>query len=608
MWDFLTGEAVPFMSAAVRGHGREAMADGGCRAVPDDRESAGRRLLQLVAGSGGAGPDVSRLVARLTEDPDSQPLLADLTACVDEIFGSDPGKAAQAAAVIAGFYRGQAAAGRVEALVDLGDLFYWDDPQAARAAYQEAVDAGHLPALLGLAKVLDAVIGDQDAAVAVYQQAIGSGDPDVAAEAMYELALQTRHQDEGGARALLEQVIATGHPEWGAAAMVGLAGLKDGDPAAVEALYRRAMATGDEEWSGHAAMALARLLKRRGDTAGATAALRSLTGTGSTAWANHAALDLGELLADTRDVAGAKAVWQPLIDAANPEWATAAFLKLVNVLRGEEDAAGLRAAYQAAVALENPEALYALDQLGHLLHDQGDTDGAHAVWQEAIDAGYQNAEDLREQMMPEPEKRRQLRAYPEHLPPEFNPANMLRAGIEVLECGLPALPETLTYQMAIPVSYWKAEQYAVVLVLRYTRPWRSRPHPTQLMVVYSRASDGTWTPPSGAGGTGFPYDPIARPGGAMHALGGRPMVTGGRSYTREAAPGRPATIATGLAAPEIKHLAVIQDGSEDRRPLKSHFGAWVVCTEKTGEFAIAGLDQEGNVVDNIRQAVRPQDW
>jgi len=578
------------------------LADGQFRALKD---CSAWRLLQLVFGSDGPGRDVPRLAAGLIEDPGGQQLLAALTACTDEVFESDPGKAAQAAEVIAGFYRGQAAAGRVEALVDLGDLWYWDDPQAARAAYQDAVDAGYLPALLGLAKVLNSVIGDHDAAVAVYQQAIGRGDPDVAAEAMYELALQARHRDDDAARALLEQVIATGHPQWAGAAMVGLAHLQDGDPAAAEVLYRRAIAAGNDEWSGYAAMALARLLKRRGDVAGAAAALRPLIGTGSTAWASHAALDLGELLEGTGDAAGAKAVWQPLIGTADPEWAGAAFLKLVNLLRGEADAAGLRAAYQAAVALSNPEALYALDQLGHLLHDQGDTAAAHAVWQEAIDAGYEHAEDLREHMMPEPEKRRQLRAYPDHLPPQFNPANMLRTGIEVLEYGLPALPETLTYQMAIPVAYWKAAQCAVVLVLRYTRPWRSRPDPAQLMVTYSRAPDGSWTPPSGAGGTGFPYDPIARPGGAMHALGGRRMVTGGTSHTREAAAGHPATIATGLASPEIKHLAVIQDGSEDRRPLESHFGAWVVCTEKPGEFEVAGLDQDSNTVASIRCATRP---
>jgi len=73
MWDFLAGEAAPFMAAAARGHGREVRADDDSRAVWDDRESVGRRLLQLVFGSDGAGREVPRLVARLIEDPGSQP-------------------------------------------------------------------------------------------------------------------------------------------------------------------------------------------------------------------------------------------------------------------------------------------------------------------------------------------------------------------------------------------------------------------------------------------------------------------------------------------------------------------------------------------------------
>ena len=59
-------------------------------------------------------------------------------------------------------------------------------------------------------------------------------------------------------------------------------------------------------------------------------------------------------------------------------------------------------------------------------------------------------------------------------------------------------------------------------------------------------------------------DPIAAPAGATRALGGRQTETGSGSRAREAAPGRLATIATGLAAPGIKHLAVIQGGSADR--------------------------------------------
>ena len=93
MWDFLVEEAAPFMAAAARRYGREVLVDDGSRAVPDDRESACRRLLQLVFGSGGAGPDVPPLVAGLIEDPGSRQLLAGLTAYADEVFESDPARA-----------------------------------------------------------------------------------------------------------------------------------------------------------------------------------------------------------------------------------------------------------------------------------------------------------------------------------------------------------------------------------------------------------------------------------------------------------------------------------------------------------------------------------
>jgi hypothetical protein len=162
--------------------------------------------------------------------------------------------------------------------------------------------------------------------------------------------------------------------------------------------------------------------------------------------------------------------------------------------------------------------------------------------------------------------------------------------------------------MAIPVAYWKAEQYAVVLVLHYSRLSRSAPDPMQMMHVYSRASDGSWTPPSGlVADIGFGYDPIANPGDDVRPRDGRKMVTGGGSFGREAKPGLPPTVVTGLAAAEIKYLAVIQDGSERRRPLESHFGAWVACTEQPGEFEIAGLDEDGDVLDSIHEGGR-QDW
>jgi hypothetical protein len=82
----------------------------------------------------------------------------------------------------------------------------------------------------------------------------------------------------------------------------------------------------------------------------------------------------------------------------------------------------------------NPEAFYALDQLGQLRHDRGRC----LRRARGVAGGHRRrirANRRYEQMMPEPEKRRQREAYPPGLPPELNPASILRTGIEVLEHG-----------------------------------------------------------------------------------------------------------------------------------------------------------------------------
>jgi hypothetical protein len=194
---------------------------------------------------------------------------------------------------------------------------------------------------------------------AVYRQAASTGDRDLVAEALYEIVFL--HHDAGDAAAAdaaLRQVIDTGHPVWAAAAMICLAGIvAEDDAAAAEAC------TGMR--------------------------CRPVTRTGR-----------------RTPRSGSVSCWRPM--ATSPEQSppgrprltertrterTGAFLNLVNLLRGHEDTDGLRAAYQAAAALDNPEALYALDQLGEVLRRQGDTAGAHGVWQQAIDAGYENAAD-----------------------------------------------------------------------------------------------------------------------------------------------------------------------------------------------------------------------
>jgi hypothetical protein len=158
--------------------------------------------------------------------------------------------------------------------------------------------------------------------------------------------------------------------------------------------------------------------------------------------------------------------------------------------------------------------------------------------------------------------------------------------------------------MAIPVAYWIARQCAVVLVLRFSRHGHDEPGPVAMQVSYSRGEDGRWEPPTHILGSAFSHDPIRSPG-SMRDMDGHPMVYGGSSQTDEVTPGHPAVIATGRAAPEVKYLAVIKDGHEDRRPLESHFGAWVVCTEQPGSFDVAGLDATGTVLASLPHPFRP---
>ncbi|HEX5302350.1 MAG TPA: hypothetical protein VFW50_35685 [Streptosporangiaceae bacterium] len=154
--------------------------------------------------------------------------------------------------------------------------------------------------------------------------------------------------------------------------------------------------------------------------------------------------------------------------------------------------------------------------------------------------------------------------------------------------------------MAIPVACWKARSCAVVLVLYFSHV-TGEPVPMAMPVTYSRTADGTWKTPAHIVSSGFSHDPIADPGG-QRVLDGQPMVCGGGSWATEITPGYPAAIVTGCAAPEVRYLTVIKDGHEDRRTLESHFGAWVVCTEQSGPFDVAGLSESGDVLGRLPQS------
>jgi hypothetical protein len=342
-------------------------------------------------------------------------------------------------------------------------------------------------------------------------------------------------------------------------------------------------------------------LRRGGDIDAARAAYQKVIDAGQPNWAAEARYLLGEMLEEHGDTAGAREQYRLLVEMGHKRRSEDALWNLVIALADEGDLDGLRALHSAAAEKGNTEAPEALVAIGRLLEDRGDSDAARAAYQQAIDTGYVWADDLIEKLNPSPPP---TDTELDELPPAFDPRNVLDTGIEVLGNGLPRLPRQLSYLMTIPVSYWTAQTTAVVLFLKFRR--RGRRHdPTALHISYSRADSG-WTPHHHAHGFGFGFDPVAEPR-SRRDLGGRLMVVGGGSEGRRVAPGHAAVIRHGRAAPSVKHIAVVQGGREERRPLDSHFGTWVICSEQPLPLQIQALDADGNVLARIDDTLREWD-
>lgn len=557
-------QAAWLIARAARAYGNQALV------TPEDAdpagpETVGRALLGLIFAAGAGGRGMPAPVSAVITTPDSPEALTALDSLIEEVLEQDASLAAAVDEMLAGFFRERFESGDGQALADLGRLLWRDDPQRARAALERAVEAGNQHALIDLAAFWHSVLEDRDAGLRTYQQAAESADPDVAAEALVELGhMRAIYKDTAAAEAAYQQVIGTGHQRWAAQAMIGLGHLlRDrGDGNGAQAMFERAIGSGDADSSAAALVHLADLLERRGD------------------------------------VTGAKAAWRQVIDSRAATWAEVAFTDLLNQLQDEGDLDGVQAIHRSGVQTGNPDTPYALVVLGNLLKERGDAEGWRAAWQQAIDAGYGAADDLRE-ILSEPaddEDDPGDEAEPEDLPPQFDPRNMAQTGIAVLDHGLPPLPDVLTYQMAIPVASWTASHCAVVLFLQFSRHGRDR-SPMAFMATFTR-DQGQWKADTPWGGTGFGHDPIANPGD-LRELDGRAMTVSGGSSSDHPVPGRLAAIWHGRAASAVTQIALIQDGHEDRRPLDSHFGAWVVCTEQPSPFHVTALDHNGTVLADI---------
>lgn len=156
--------------------------------------------------------------------------------------------------------------------------------------------------------------------------------------------------------------------------------------------------------------------------------------------------------------------------------------------------------------------------------------------------------------------------------------------------------------MSLPVAYWKATNCAVVLFLKYRRVHfpgddDATFHPVVTMGTFYREA-GRWAAHEWWGGTGWSHDPVADPG-SLRDLDGRAIAGGSGSHKPDPEPGCPASVITGRVSPAVTRLALIQDDREERRELRSHFGAWVVCTERWSPYQINALDEAGTVLGHI---------
>jgi len=167
---------------------------------------------------------------------------------------------------------------------------------------------------------------------------------------------------------------------------------------------------------------------------------------------------------------------------------------------------------------------------------------------------------------------------------DFESSNVAVLGPRVLDEGLPELPDVLTHTMWLPMAYWASTTCAAVLFLHYSKDTEDEFSPGVMFPVFVR--DGiSWRLASRwISGTGWGHDPITSPD--SRGLGRRSIVIGGGLSNEHPEPGEPAVIRHGRVSPEVTEISFVQGGETQRRPIDSHFGAWVVCTEKWEPFTI----------------------
>jgi FimV-like protein len=216
------------------------------------------------------------------------------------------------------------------------------------------------------------------------------------------LDLGDRLRDEGdldGARTAFGRAADSGHPDLAPAGSWWLATVaRDaGDPVAAVAAYQRAVDSGHPTWSVRAAIDLADVLRAQGDPAGALAHYQAVVDAvdpgdrdGPGVWAHLAAVRLAVLLAERGDPDRAEQV-QLRATAGEPARAVGFTVDRAEELRRLGDVDAAAAAYREAIGLAGGTtgggAARVSFQLGTMLREHGDLDGAREALREAAASG-----------------------------------------------------------------------------------------------------------------------------------------------------------------------------------------------------------------------------
>jgi len=360
----VTDMAMRYVRAAARADGPALLETAGDDG-DDSARAAARQLLQTVFGASATGSTAPTELVELVAQPEDNEAENALYTRIDDMLSADPVTERAVTAVLTDLYRRAFAAGDTQALVTMGDLLRnCGDNDAALAAYQQAATAGSAEAVFAWARLLDRGFGDPDAAAAVYQEAIDAGDPETSPQALVQLGylLARGGRDEAAAQAAFRHAIESDHPRWALAGMKGMGFVAEqqGDHDAAATIYRQIIDSGDPEWGANAAYSLGRLLEDNGDAAGAKAAYRRAVSLGP---GDEAAGALGRLL---------------------------------DMLAEQADLDAVRSAHQLAVHVGTSNAAYALVIIAQLLRNLGDPHAARAALEQAAADGDSLAIDMLE--------------------------------------------------------------------------------------------------------------------------------------------------------------------------------------------------------------------